>query len=106
MKSFLKKSLSILLKLPISMKFIKLIEEISQNYQGKGNGWSTESIENEVNNCLSLLKINPKIIRLFNHPRMYPIFIQPLYGYKRRFGFNMLKINEGIPSHNVQFLKE
>ena len=60
MKSFLKKSFSSLLKLPISMKFIKLIEEISQNYQGKGNGWSTESIENEVNNCLSLLKINPK----------------------------------------------
>ncbi len=61
MKTFLKKIISILLKIPVSIKLIKSIEEISQNYQGKGNGWGTDSIENEVNNCLSLLKLSPKI---------------------------------------------
>jgi FkbM family methyltransferase len=60
MKSFLKRIINKLLKFPISIKLIKFIEEISQNYQGKGNGWGVGSIENEVKNCLSLLKISPK----------------------------------------------
>ena len=61
MKSFSKRIINILLKFSISIKLIKFIEEISQNYQGKGNGWGVDSIENEVKNCLSLLKIGPKI---------------------------------------------
>ena len=60
MKSFSKRFINKLLKFPISIKLIKFIEEISQNYQGKGNGWGVDSIENEVKNCLSLLKISPK----------------------------------------------
>ena len=60
MKSFLKKIINKFLKFPISINLIKFIEEISQNYQGKGNGWGVGSIENEVKNCLSLLKISPK----------------------------------------------
>ena len=61
MKSFSKRIINKLLKFPISIKLIKFIEEISQNYQGKGNGWGIGSIENEVKNCLSLLKVSPKI---------------------------------------------
>ena len=61
MRSILKKIFNVLIKFPIPIKLIKWIEEISQNYQGKGNGWSVYSINNEVDNCLSLLKINPKI---------------------------------------------
>ena len=61
MKSLFKKIVSLFLKFPIPIKIIKFIEEVSQNFQGKGNGWGTGSIKNEVNNCLSLLKINPKI---------------------------------------------
>ena len=59
-KIILKKIIKKLLKIPFSIKLIRFIEEISQNYQGKGNGWGIESIENEVKNCLSLLKISPK----------------------------------------------
>ena len=60
MKSFTKRIIKKLLKFPISINLIKFIEEISQNYQGKGNGWGIDSIENEVKNCLSLLNISPK----------------------------------------------
>jgi hypothetical protein len=57
MKSFLKKFINKLLKFPINIKLIKFIEEIAQNFQGKGNGWGINSIENEIKNCLLLLKI-------------------------------------------------
>ena len=60
MKSFSKRIINKLLKFPISIKLIKFIEELSQNYLGKGNGWGVGSIENEVKNCLSLLKISSK----------------------------------------------
>lgn len=60
MKSFLIKIINKSFKFPFSIKLIKFIEEVSLNYQGKGTFGYYGSIEDEVNNCLSLMKINPK----------------------------------------------
>ena len=49
---------------------------------------------------------NPNIIRLFNHPRIWPSFIHALYGYKSRLGFVMAKIKDGMPIYSDQVLKE
>ena len=51
--------LKIFPKLPFRFKFFRYIERFASVFQGKG--WGSETIAEEVNGCLSLLKIKPKI---------------------------------------------
>ena len=51
--------LKIFPKLPFRFKLFKNIERFASVFQGKG--WGSETIAEEVNGCLSLLKIKPKI---------------------------------------------
>ena len=59
MKKFTKFFFNKLLLLPISSRIINKVNLFINLYQGKG--WGSETLKDEINNCLSLLKINPKI---------------------------------------------
>ena len=53
------KILNIILKIPINNNFIKNIEKFIYFY--KGQGWEFNTINNEVNSCITLLKREPNI---------------------------------------------
>ena len=59
MKKFTKFFINRLLVFPFPSKIIQKINLFVNLYQGKG--WGSETFKDEINNCLSLLKIKPKI---------------------------------------------
>ncbi len=51
--------LKILSILPLRFRFFRYLEKVSSIYQGKG--WDSGTVTSEINACLSLLQIKPKI---------------------------------------------
>ncbi len=59
MKAFIRFFLKKFFLLKLNTKFIRKLEQIFSLYQGKG--WGSDSIEKEIESCLSLLNNKPKI---------------------------------------------